>query len=61
MPPQTKLWEIKKKIDEATKNNFIFFLRESFIPSLDSTIGDIAWCYGRKDHDKKYEVTLTAS
>jgi hypothetical protein len=48
------LLEIKKRIDELTKKNFIFFLRESFIPSLDSKVGDIALCYGRKEGEGLY-------
>ena len=59
--PKTKLIEIKKRLDEATKKNFIFFLRESFIPSLDSRVGDIGICYGRKENEDLYELTLTAS
>lgn len=61
MAPTCKLMEVKKKIDEDTKKNFIFYLRESFIPSLDSRLGDIALCYGRKESERKYELTLTAS
>ena len=53
--------EVKRRIDESTKNNFLFFLRESFIPSLDSKIGDMALCYGRMYEEGKYEITLTAS
>jgi hypothetical protein len=49
-PPTAKLLEVKKRLDEETKKNFIFYLRESFIPSLDSKIGDIALCYGRKEN-----------
>ncbi len=44
-----KLIEIKKYIDDLTKRNFVFFLRQSFMPSLDSCIGDLAFCYGRFD------------
>jgi hypothetical protein len=49
-PPTAKLLEAKKRLDEETKKNFIFYLRESFIPSLDTKIGDIALCYGRKEN-----------
>lgn len=48
MAPDAKLMEVKKRLDQETKKNFIFYLRESFIPSLDSRVGDIAFCYGRK-------------
>ena len=65
LPANTALIEVKKQIDGLTKKNFIFFLRESFIPSLDSKIGDLALCYGRSEVDsegnKKYEITLVAS
>jgi hypothetical protein len=57
-----KLLEIKKYIDDLTKRNFVFFLRQSFMPSLDSSIGDLAFCYGRYDKtNKQYEITLTGS
>jgi hypothetical protein len=61
MAPSAPLLEVKKRLDEETKKNFVFYLRESFIPSLDSKVGDVAICYGRKEAEDKYELTLVAS
>lgn len=57
LPADTKLLEVKKKLDQLSKKNFLFYLKESFMPSLDSKVGDLAQCYGRYeliDGVKKY-------
>lgn len=60
LPAQTKLFEVKQKIDEMSKRNFMFYLKESFMPSLDSRIGDLAQCYARyDDREKIYEMNFT--
>jgi hypothetical protein len=47
LPAQTSLLEIKKKLDEISGKNFLLYLRNSFMPSLSSKVGDLAQCYGR--------------
>jgi len=38
----------------------MFYLKESFMPSLDSRIGDLAQCYARyDDREKIYEMNFT--
>jgi hypothetical protein len=40
-----------------SKINFIFYLKDAFMPSLSSKIGDLAQAYGRYDEvegKKKY-------
>lgn len=47
-PPTAKLLEVKVRLDSDTTKKFNFYLRESFMPSLGSRVGDIALCYGTK-------------
>ena len=49
MPAQTRLLDVKRKIDEVSNKNFNFYLKDSFMPSLNSKIGDLAQCYARYD------------
>jgi hypothetical protein len=44
-----KLWELKLKMADFTKLNIFFYINQSFMPALDSRIGDLAQCYGRYD------------
>lgn len=36
-----------------SKRNFMFYLKDSFMPSLNSKIGDLAQCYARYDEREK--------
>jgi hypothetical protein len=54
-----KLWEVKAKMADLTKLATYFYINQSFMPSLDARIGDLAQCYGRYDSDKQwYELSL---
>lgn len=56
-----KLLEVKNRLDKLLGHNFYFFLNQSFMPSFDAKIGDLAKCYGRMDSEtKRYEIKLTA-
>lgn len=46
---------MKKKVDQLSKKNFLFYLKDSFMPSLDSKVGDLAQCYGRFDEKEGYK------
>lgn len=49
-----KLWEVKARMGEFTKHNIFFYINQSFMPALDSRVGDLAQCYGRYDADKQW-------
>lgn len=61
LTPTTKLLEVKQRLDSEINKKITLYLRESFIPSLNSTIGDLALCYGYKDSDEIYSLTFNAS
>ena len=55
--PDQKLLEFKLKMAEITKQNLFFYLNQSFMPSLDSRLGDLGQCYGRYDDKNNcYEI-----
>lgn len=47
--PSQKLLDFKMKMTEIVKQNLYFYLNQSFMPSLDSRLGDLGQCYGRYD------------
>jgi len=52
--PSQKLMEFKLKMSEVTKQNLFFYLNQSFMPALDSRLGDLGQCYGRYDDKNNY-------
>ena len=52
-----KVLDFKLKMQEITKQNLYFYLNQSFMPSLDSRLGDLGQCYGRYDQKcNQYEL-----
>lgn len=49
-----KLLDFKIKMAEITKEPLYFYLNQSFMPSLDSKLGDLGQCYGRFDEKNNY-------
>lgn len=49
LPPETKMLEVKRTIDEISKKNFNIYVKDSFMPNLNTKIGDLAQCYARYD------------
>lgn len=44
---------------DFTKLNVFFYINQSFMPALDSRLGDLAQCYGRYDETNKwYDLSL---
>lgn len=43
---------VKQRLDSETKKKFYFYLNQSFMPSFDATIGDLAQSYGKYDSNK---------
>lgn len=52
--PNQKLLDFKIKMSEITKQNLFFYLNQSFMPALDSKLGDLGQCYGRYDDKNGY-------
>ena len=49
-----KLLDFKLKMSEIANQNLYFYLNQSFMPSLDSKLGDLGQCYGRYDDKSNY-------
>jgi len=52
LPAITKLLEVRQKWRERGLPNVSFYIKKSFMPSLDKSIGDLAQSYGTGDIEK---------
>lgn len=60
--PSQKMMEVRKKWAELTKEAVYFYINKSFMPSLDSALGDLAQSYGNYDHSTKlYSIQLSVN
>ena len=49
-----RVLDFRIKMQEITKQSLYFYLNQSFMPSLDSRLGDLAQCYGRYDEKNQF-------